>query len=364
MIISEPSPAGFRFGLFCSTARDASALSERARSERSVRPHWQPNSSYLFDVGMVLEERVLLAQGAISGVFPKDEVAHWLTDDDPRLPTFRELAADREDRLPLFLTSDELLAQVENNRGAGRFRSTLFFRDDERAFELERYHSTLVFGTDDDWSVLIHRAAAEAERIFSDIRLPEFKVLTDIFNSVMVCANLLSYLGGEPQGSLSPWHVALPGLDSDARRIDLAALAATRARAATKTVRSAFARFGITLSGDAPSRDPLKHLINVLILKYMLTALMPMTAWMEIILAEAAIGDVASFLEAFSAQELFSGVVIGGPEMSWGAASWRQAPSDSRSLSRQREAVELLLITLRRLQDEGSQGQQTNAQFV
>jgi hypothetical protein len=362
--MSEQSLAGFRFGLFCSTARDASALSERALSERSVRPHWQPDSSYLFDVGMVLEERALLAQGAISGVFPKDEVAHWLTDDDPRLPMFRELAADREDRLPPFLTSDELLAQVENSRGAGRFRSTLFFRDDERAFELERYHSTLVFGTDDDWSELIDRAAAEAERIFSDIRLPELKVLTDIFDSVMVCANLLSYLGGEPQGSLSPWHVALPGLDSDARRIDLTALAAARAQAATKTVRSAFASFGMNLFEDAPSGDPLRPLINVLILKYVLIALMPITAWMEIVTAEAATGDVASSLEVFSALEMFSGVVIGGPEMSWGAAAWRQAPSDSRSLSRQREAVDLLLVTLRRLQDEGFQGERTKPQFV
>src|SRR6185312_8770732 len=120
--MSEPSAAGFRFGLFCSTARDASALSKRALLARSVRPYWEADSSYLFSVGMVLEERALLAQGAISGVFPKDEVAHWLSDDDPMLPMFRELAADREDRLPPFLTSDELLGQVENDRGASEFR--------------------------------------------------------------------------------------------------------------------------------------------------------------------------------------------------------------------------------------------------
>jgi hypothetical protein len=362
--MTELSPAGFRFGLFCSTARDASALSERAHSERPGRPHWQPDGSYLFDVGMVLEERALLAQGAISGVFPNDEVAHWLSDDDPRLPTFREMAADREDRLPPFLTSEELLAQVENNRGASEFRSTLFFRDDERAFELERYHSTLVFGTDDDWSELIDRAFDETQRIFSDIRLPELNVLTDIFNSVIVCANLLSYLGGEPQGSFSPWHVALPGLDSDPRRIDLPALAADRARAATQTVRSAFASFGINQPGGGPSQEPLGPLISILLFKYMQIALMPMTAWTELVTNEAAAGDVASSLEKFSALDMFSNVVIGGPEVSWGAAAWRQAPSDSRSLSRQREAVDLLLVTLRRLQDEGFQGERTKGHLV
>jgi hypothetical protein len=361
--MNEASPAEFRFGLFCNTTTDASILSERAPSGRglpegSLQPYWEPDSSYLFSVGMVLEERALLAQGAASGVFPPDEVASWLRDDDPRIQLLQKLAADREDVLPPFLTSEELLSH-QTDRGASEFRSTLFFRDDERAFQLDRYHSTLVFGTDDEWAELINQAARERDEIFSArAGAPELNVLSNIFDSVMVCANLLSYLGGEPQGNLSPWHVAVPGLDSDARRVDLNAIAGARTEAAAKTLRSTFEAFGINLEEEAPFKGPLSALRAALLFRYVEIALTPASTTMEIFTGASEVAQAVTSLQMFSA------VVNAGPEMSWGAAAWRLAPSDSRSLTRQREAVDWVLATLRQLQEEGLQGEEIKAQFV
>ena len=367
--MSEASPAEFRFGLFCNTTTDASILSERAPSGRgqpegSLHPYWEPDSSYLFSVGMVLEERALLAQGAASGIFPPDEVASWLRDDDPRIQLLQKLAADREDVLPPFLTSEELLSH-QTDRGAREFRSTVFFRDDERAFQLDRYHSTLVFGTDDEWAELINQAARERDEIFSArAGAPELNVLSNIFDSVMVCANLLSYLGGQPQGSLSPWHVALPGLESDATGVDLSVAAHDRREAAARSISSALEVLSFDREAGSQVKEPPIRLTSALLLRYLAIALMPTVISNESVENIPQVSQAVELAQAGTSREIFSAVLDAGPAVSWGTAAWRLAPSDERSLTRQREAVDWVLATLRQLQEEGLQGERIKAQFV
>lgn len=357
----EVSPAGFRFGLFCNTTTDAALLANRspnrpALPDGSSGPGDEADPSYFHDLGMLLEERLLLAQGASCGVFPSDEVSDWLANDDPFLPTFRDLAAAQEELLPPFSTSKELLSN-NNGQGADEFRSTLFFRDDERAFELDSYCAIRLFGSDDEWTDFLRESEREADQIFSSTHLTRMGRLTNIFDSVTVCANLLSYLAGEPQESLSPWHIAVPGLDSDPSRVDLPTVAKLRAEAAAQTVRSVFAVLGVNFEVDEPVNDVLSGLKAALIIKYAMFALMPNSRWDERFAA------LDESLQAATSLQMFSALKDAGPQVSWAATAWRLAPSDSRSLSRQRQAVELLLGVLRRLQDEGLEGERVNAQL-
>jgi hypothetical protein len=358
--MGDASAAEFRFGLFCSTTTDASLLSERARvllsdsadAEPAGFPYWRPSNALLFSVGMVLEERMLLAQGAASAVFPRDEVARWLRDDDQSLQTLRELVADHEYLLPPFLTADELLSH-ETGRGADEFRSTLFFRDDEREFDLDSYHSELLLGSDEQWSLQMVNARAEVEEIFSS-DAPRLNVLSNVFDSVMVCANLLSYFADRPQGSLNPWSVAIPDLRLDNPGVD--SDAGPEADETTeKPLRSAFEllrelndelHIDLEAEGGAQLAESPAALLGILSIKYWLIAAMPARTLYR------RLSDAAAVVQTITSREVSSAIVNAGPEASFGLAAWRLAPSDSRSLSRQSEAVGLLLETLRRLQDE------------
>jgi len=101
------SPAGFTLGQFDAT------------TERAIAGHYALGvgdrtlqHERLYDLGCVLEERILVAQGAQLGVFPIDEADRWLrrnervTEASVELPNEPTLS-----KLPVFI-GNELLLQV------------------------------------------------------------------------------------------------------------------------------------------------------------------------------------------------------------------------------------------------------------
>jgi hypothetical protein len=341
----------FALGLFLSTCHEL----PNDLQEYLSRPHPKNRnrSSVLYDLGCVLEERLILIVGAQTGVFPQDETLQWLRRDEGVL---RELAfdgiGDDARRLPPAIPVDALKdGPIDPTVSAlTNFNKALWFRQHEfnrhRSLPtLRKLESALIFGTAEEWTEITDEIAVLRETVSTHDDVGVW--LEPVYEVVVLCSDLLETIVGEYLGSSDPWGIrhsvgwgsqtsrGWDGRESEgfeSPRIELTHMK----RMYDTVVDDIFKAYsGLQTSANTQHKE---YLSELLLLQILHVAQIPQSL-------EQGLGGFerrSVALASMTATELSGAAFLIGASVSWSAPSWRLAPSDKRSQERMRDAIALV----------------------
>jgi hypothetical protein len=337
---AKTSETGFDLALFIETSR---------RVGRSLSAHRD-----LFEIGCILEDRLLLAQGATVGAFPAADIVNDLLAEGQNFiesSMFHSDLGDDAARLPPYLSAKQLRG-MKSDFGRTEFDEALSFRQFEyrpsQSRSYDHFHRMLLFGADREWDELAGNLELDAEKLLRDYGSAATDHLNDIYESVLICSDLLYSRLGIPLRSADPWQVALGETHSTVAEAFLPKLSAENVDTALALIEEA------TTDLRKPKRSLTTRNIFEEVFRLRLLEIVQLPA--SVIGSAQPPSDLPKIPMRLSARTGFVAVQSLGPSMSWAVPLWRIAPADRRSLDRMAQAVAILAPVLKVLSSEnGSQ---------
>ena len=170
----------------------AVALAELIDSVDGSRDRYLKSHRNAFNVGRLVEARIMAAQGASLGVLPGELVDMWLSESDSRVEAQENLSG-----LPFLATSKDLIeARHEKEQSPERlleYERSLSIRqamDSDRV--LGTFVSLMIFGDDDSWDDAI-RTANDDLPSMAEMANP---ILDGAYRLSWLCANIITTLDG------------------------------------------------------------------------------------------------------------------------------------------------------------------------
>jgi hypothetical protein len=322
---------GFAFGLFAEEAHALNPLLGNYFTGASDSERDRNRASRLYSLGCVLEERLLLSQGAALGVFPIEPAVAWLKRDETILREFDFDSLGEEDaaRLPRFIDSRELVEWPIDPSTHAKFEAALWFRQYEgkRHRDLPGYRyfqRTLLFGSDEEWEKTfgdVARSVADLGLLADGRTSPSLEA---VHETVVLCSDLLGIRTKNAIEGGDPWGVSPRGTRFAIPDVELSALSKADSHVVAEVKSAAES---LASGVDSYLVDVFEDLFSLQLIH---VARLPL----EVLDRSPNFDMRLDIIQAVPTSVSFQAIFTIGPRLSWAACLWRLAPCDTRSQER------------------------------
>lgn len=298
----------------------------------------QLSSFDAMNLGVALEERILIALGLEADVFPNDHAILVLREADVALGTrYENTSTDQRARLPLYMSVDELLGSpaTVDEESSESFASALRFRFYERGTPQRSFIGAALFGHDREWQSVLDRLTEQVTSLRDDeVGWSALSLVEEVFDTIVVCADALSVALGRPIADSDPWM--LGGLTGD-RVPEFYVESVPKGEDHVVTFIRSMAQHLLSARREPdPKLDPRAEYLlrEVGMLQLLHYARLP-----DVNQDPGVVRNRVEVIQSLNPGDQSSIAVAIGSKFTWIVPLWRLAAPDSRSLSRVQAAV-------------------------